>query len=825
MRRWLFFGILVVALAGFTPTTQAQSISIAVQAGYDSLFRENQWLPLYIQVSNDGPAVDGQLVVRPETSGNAVVNSYSVPINLAEGARKTAFLYITARSFATQIRVELMDMDGTVVAAQNAALRSIQPQDQLYAVFSSTTSGTVDMTAVHSGIYGAFQANWRIDNLPDRAVALNAIDMMLFSDVDTGSLSTSQKQALADWIAQGGHLVVTGGPNWQATAAGLVDLLPLRPENSATLDDLSPLAAWLRYPGSPLSGQTVVATGTLQPDAQVMVSAEDDMPLIARRSLGSGVVDYLAFDPNVQPVQRWGGLNDLWLTLATTIAPTPGWGSIYNWEQATNASNVMPGVNLLPDILPLCSFLAIYIALIGPLNYLVLNKLNRRELAWLTIPLFIIVFSALSWTIGANLRGSDVKISRLTVVKSWPDAERAHVEEMVGLLSPRRDQYSLAVFNDSFVRPVPRVGGQGSLLSGGAEASADVQQTDTFRAADFPVDASFIATFNAETFVEKPQISGQARLSYDGIEGQQVMRGSVRNDTDQILHNPVILARGTSLKLEKPIGPGEVITFDLTLPGEGLPAPAPLSYAPGGLIPLLPRSYVFRNTVAQSLADILQTSGSDYSFYSRGAGDTTEQQEVYRRRVFLSSFISDPYNVTSGRGHRAYLAAWTDQTPLDMELDGSAWTTLDTTLYLVQLAIEIEKPVGDVLVSADQFTWTVENGGAQNVAAPFSMTLDTGDEVAFRFTPLADSVLTQVRELLISLDRGVSITRTLPLQIWNWERDTWEDIEVSSGNLYAIRNPARYLGPQNAVQLRVIGDNVGTYSRIQDLSVEQRGQF
>lgn len=824
MPRWLFFGIILVALVVLAPTAQAQSVSIAVQAGYDSLFRENQWLPLYIQVSNDGPAVDGQLIVRPETSGNAVINSYSIPITLPEGARKTAFLYITARGFATQVRVELMNADGTVVSAQNAALRAIQPQDQLYAVFSSAAGGTVDLTGVHSGIYGAFQANWRIDNLPDRAVALNAVDMMLFTDVDTGSLSTTQKQALADWVAQGGHLVVTGGPNWQATAAGLADLLPLTPANSATLDGLDALAAWLRV-SNRLTGQTVISTGTLRPDARVLLRADDDTPLIARRLLGGGVVDYLAFDPNVQPTQRWGGLNDLWLTLAITPAPNPGWGSIYNWDQAAAASNVMPGVNLLPDILPLCGFLAIYIALIGPLNYLVLNKLNRRELAWLTIPLFIIVFSALSWTIGANLRGSDVTISRLTVVKTWPDAERAYVEEMLGLLSPRRDQYSLAVFDDSFLRPVPRVGGQGSLLAGNVEASADVQQTDAFRAADFPVDASFIATFNAETYIEKPEISGQARLSYTGTEGQQTLHGSVRNDTDQILQNPVILARGVSLKLEKPIGPGEVVPFDLTLAGEGLPAPTSLAYAPGGLIPLLPRSYVYRSSVPQTIADILQTSGNDYSFYSRGAGDTPQQQEAYRRRVFLSSFISDPYNVTSGRGNRAYLAAWADQSPLDLELDGSAWTTLDTTLYLIQLAVDIEQPAGEVLITSDQFTWTIENGGAQNVAAPFSMSLDSGDEVSFRFTPLPDAVLTQVRELIISLDRGVSISRNLPLQIWNWETASWEDIQVSSGNLFAIRNPARYLGPQNAVQLRVLGDNVGTYTRIQDLSVEQRGRF
>ena len=52
----------------------------------------------------------------------------------------------------------------------------------------------------------------------------------------------------------------------------------------------------------------------------------------------------------------------------------------------------------LPDVLPIIGFLLIYIALMGPLNYVILNRLNRREWAWVTIPLLIAVFSAPSLT-------------------------------------------------------------------------------------------------------------------------------------------------------------------------------------------------------------------------------------------------------------------------------------------------------------------------------------------------------------------------------------------------------------------------------------------
>lgn len=820
--RWLVLWVaILLSLAGAALPARAQGISIAVQAGFDGLFRENQWLPLYVQVGNDGRAVEGRLLVRPETSGSGISNTYSLPISLPEGARKTAFLYVSARSFATQVRVELVDADGVVLASQTAGLRSIESQDQLAVVISDAVAGTTDLTNARGG-YAVFQANWSVANLPDRAMALQPVSLMVFDDVDTGALSAGQRRALADWVAQGGHLLVTGGPNWQATAAGLNDLLPMNPQGSATINDLSPLAAWVRADDD-LTGATVIATGEVRPGARVLVGATA-VPLIVRRAMGAGMVDYLTFDPQTQPARGWDGLSDMWFALATSVNPNPGWlDGIYNWEQAINAANVMPGVNLLPDILPLCSFLALYIALIGPLNYLILNRLNRRELAWLTIPLFIILFSALSWVIGANLRGNEVTISQTALVQSWPDAENAQVEAMIGLLSPRRDQYSLAVFEDSFLRPVPRVGGQGSLLSGGVQAGADVQQTDFFRAANFPVDASFIAAFNARTFIPRPEINGQARLFYDGPDGQQVLRGSVRNDTDQTLHDPVILARGATLRLDAPLEPGDVAAFDLTLPGEGLPPPSRASYAPGSLTTLLTRASI-RTGISQTLNDILGTRFSEWSFYGR-AGGTPAEQEAYRRRLFLASFISDAYNLTTGRGSQAYLAAWAGSAPLTLELEGSPWTTLDTTLYLVQIAVEFETPAGEALVSADRFTWTALNTSGLAPLAPYSLTLEPGGEAIFRYTPLPDAVLRQVRELTVKLDRNTTISRNVPLQIWNWETDAWEDLQVGSGKAHTIRNPARYLGPQNAVQLRITADMIGGFPRLQDLSVEQRGRF
>jgi hypothetical protein len=822
--RWLAGCLLVVFLClPSLAVAQSPLITLSIEAGFDGRFRDNEWLPIIIAVRNDGDAVEGRLVVRPETSGAGIVNTYSAPVSLPEGADQTVTLYITARSFAQQVRVEMIDQNGAVIGSESANLRAMLPLDRLYVVVTESAVGSVDLTSAAAGGYDAFQTNWRVRDVPDQATALGAVDVMLFSDVDTSALSLEQRAAVADWVTSGGHLIVTGGPAWQATAAAFVDLLPLNPQNSTPIASLNPLAEWLRT-GGDLGAQTVIATGVLREAAQTLVEVEGT-PLLVRRSYGGGVVDYLAADPNTAPLRGWAGLGELWLTLQTTVGAQPGWNyGFNNWDFAAQSVEILPGFNLLPDVLPLCGFLGLYIALIGPLNYFVLARLNRREFAWITIPIFILVFSGLAWALGFNLRGTEATLSRLSLVQSWHDADRARVDGLIGMLSPRRGQYDLTLIDDGTLRPIPRLS-QTNLLSN-VQASVEISQTERFRADNFLVDASFIAGFNTGSLIEKPAISGTATLIYDGTIGQISARGSVTNDSDITLYNPVLLGRGFRLALDEPLAPGAVETFEISLTGEGAPTPA--LYAPNalasGISPYYSSYYYFPSS--PTVIDLLGQENT--AIY-----DTSDPvlQEDRRRRTFLASFIADfyanpNYNITvgTGRGDQLYLAGWTDSAPQTVELDGAVWNSDDTTLYLIELETTFAPGSGVVTIAADRFTWVVEDYTGLGEVAPINLTLQPGEIASFRYTPLPTAVLDEVTQLVIRMEQPSIAGTDLPIAFYNWEASDWEEVRIRGG-LRRISEPERFLGAENTVRVRVDADLIGGYIRFDRLVIEQRGRF
>ena len=191
--------LLPLLLAGFTPAYQQNAVplvSLSIEAGYEGLFRENAWFPLLIQVTNEGDSITGRLVVRPERAGDAFTNTFSNAVDLPTGSRKAVILYVTARSFATDVQVEFIDDNGFVDATEGATLRYVALEDQLHVVLTQSSVGSIDLTGVSAGGYRGFQANWRLDNLPDKAAALSAVDTLVFSDINTDSLTSAQRAAI-----------------------------------------------------------------------------------------------------------------------------------------------------------------------------------------------------------------------------------------------------------------------------------------------------------------------------------------------------------------------------------------------------------------------------------------------------------------------------------------------------------------------------------------------------------------------------------------------------------------------------------------------------
>ena len=823
--QWLWGLLATLLMAGglHAQDDLSSAITLTVDAGYAGHYRENYWLPVRVQVRNDGPDLNGTLTIRPETSGRVVSNTYSTPLDLPANSEKVAFLYIQARTSPPEIIVELLDSEGMRVEQTAAALLFTEVQDALHVIVQDAGRGTsVNTASLHTANHAAFDVVWTVDSVPDYAPSLKAVNTIWLDGVDTNAFNATQRTALREWVMSGGHLIMIGGPNAAAMAGGLTEILPFIPTGAVRVNDLSELADFALHPTEELAGETLIVSGEVTLEGRVLASSGDN-PLLIRRSVGGGTVDYLTVDPLLAPLINWTARADLWQQIVVSTPPRPFWTQqAVTLSSMATAMSILPGVDLLPPVGSMALFLLSYIILIGPINYWILNRLNRRGWAWVTIPLCIIAFTMLAWSVGFNLRGSNITLSRIQVVQAWPDQEAAQVDQYVSILAPRRAVYSLQPPANRLLRVLPTVSTGGLLTEALTQSTANIIQTNTFTAERFAVDGGIFANFGVAGMRPRPAITGTFTLNYQS-DGTQAWQGSIRNESDETIYDAVLLARGIVYTLNEPLAPGDLLTFNASdLPVDSstaLASPATLEL-PYGRLQILRENFQTRQFDQQSQRAILNEKPVNSL-----SGIALQQAE--RRKALINAYVFDQFGA-SARGNNVYLVGWSDAPGDDIELEGATFTPLDTTLYFIQLDSNIEPPIGqNVTIMPDQFTWfslerkEVSGEGLNN------MTLLPGTSVIMQYTPLPGAVLDQVDELVLYLDRGSGFGRQVGLSLWNWAHEEWDPLNDTNVQDYSVFSPQRYLGAQNTVRIRLsllVDVDYGS-AWIRRFSLMQRGQF
>lgn len=635
-------------------------VELTVNAGFDSILKQNQWLPLTVRAVNDGPDVVGTLRVATGAPATNDEILFTAPLSLPTQSDKRVPLLVYAPPFTNDLTVEFVDENGRVIqTATSQRLDVLAPEDLLYGVVTPEPGEFSFLERVTAGRDRAAVAFLALANLPETAVGWSALDVLVLNGVDTSQLTPGQREALQGWLDTGGQLVVTGGPDWQPTAAPLADLLPVTISGAATVDDLPQLATAVGVPFRD-PGPYVVTQSDLRAGEALLTT--DERPLLARRAQGQGAVYFLALDPRLAPLLDWDGSEQLWERVAQNVPLRPAWSQgIRNGYAATTAVSSIPTISL-PSVLQLVAFLLVYIAIIGPLNYFVLKRLGRRELAWVTIPVLVLLFSGLTYFIGFRIKGNAPVVNQMAVATGHVAGEQMRVQEVLGLFSPRRTAYTVTLPPDSAARPLP----DSFTAPGGASQAAVFARDTAVTIRDIRTDISDVATFIVDGYAATPALTGEAAVSESN--GRRQLDVVVQNNSGFVLED-VSIVYGNEVFALGDLAPNEQRSLS-----QALAAPS----AAGGPSPLFPARVVPGSPLLSNAEVVLGTP----DFYNDEVAFPRWQllQAIEDYGAAETAVAAPPDDVVT-------LVAWSDTPLLDVTLDRDAYESLTTTLFLLELPL------------------------------------------------------------------------------------------------------------------------------------------
>nr|MBA3336651.1 hypothetical protein [Chloroflexia bacterium] len=540
----------------------------------------------------------------------------------------------------------------------------------------------------------------------------------------TAELGPDAQAALDAWVRAGGHLIVATGERWQAALASIPGtLLPADVEGSAPSDDLAGLSV---VGGTAPEGEAIVAVTRprLDQGASVIAADSSGSPLLTRRLVGSGRVDLLAFDPAAPPFANWAEMPAFWSELAgsSPVTNMEGMPPDMNPRELESSPIVgaltqIPALDL-PSIKLLAGLLGIYILAVAPLNYFILKRLRRLSWSWVTTLGLVLLFAAASYGIGQAIRGNEVIINRITIVRDGGGADPATARTYVALFSPSKSNYQVRVGGERADQvllsamptssdpwsPLARLGGGGTVVQGGAAGVRDFG----------------VAQWASRFFMAEHQPASPPSVSADLRFEGDMLRGTVRNDAAAPLQDAYLFLGSQTFPLGN-LAPGQEIA--------------------------IAEKIDFSRRAGAEMGMPLSMLLLGFDGQGMWPGDSDKQFQT--RQMILDSV----FGYSGGQAVQlsgVNLVAWSQAPGLALEVEGRRATAHDTQLLLTHLPVhwgggEISIPAGllapTLVASEAESTYVTAtdiqlyNGWAEfEFTLPPGVTLKSVAEAALHFS-------------------------------------------------------------------------------------------
>lgn len=312
------------------------------------------------------------------------------------------------------------------------------------------------------------------ENAPTRPVGFaNLAAVVLGSGAER--LTDDTVQALKLYAMTGGTLAFVGGASAPVLRdARWQDVLPLKDFHTATVTNSNALASMGGYEVPTFS----MTTGSPVPGASFR--KEGPNVLTAERSYGLGKIVLTAFNPFEAPLSKWEGRRAAFTKVlrvtdqvrtnsflspyqegyesypsSVSIYSSSSYGGATTMGGGSSTQQEDPFSTSLPPTEKVFTLLGAYFIVVVPLNFLVLKRLKRGELAWFTAPLISLGFASAFFASAQGLYSAKMSTATQGVLIGQEGANEGMFIGKSQLFVPQGGSYDLKVAGIDSLGVVP----------------------------------------------------------------------------------------------------------------------------------------------------------------------------------------------------------------------------------------------------------------------------------------------------------------------------------------------------------------------------------
>lgn len=470
-------GLLVTLVATFAQANP-RDLDFDIKPLFEGKSEPRFISPYLVTAANRGPDARGAVIIRAQSF------SMRYPIELPRGTQKQFVVYPVREEYSMTPMQFLLDTDQGSLRYERQMTYS---ESGWLALGVSDVSGVISSFAQSDNYaISMTDAYARPGRMPDRAAGYAGCAVVVLGE-GAERMSDAECRALQGYVLLGGSVILMGGPSatllqderWQ-------NWLPIQPAKPVTID-----ATGIEVVGLKPAGKFTITPGQPTPGSAVM-HRYGSQPFVVKKSVGMGRVIYIAANLLEEPGRTWDGLAKFYTSFgfvqgANDSASFLGladrydsYGGYSTYPASYSTSPTAPTGSLdndpfqakMPPTGTILLILGIYFVLVVPVNLLVLRKMGKGELAWVTSPIISLAFAAIFFRFAAGLYSAE--LSNATD-GTWVVDEASVDGYFVGqsqIFFPRGGQYDLGL------EGVEYIGDRSSRYGEGGKLFNDLRAVD-----------------------------------------------------------------------------------------------------------------------------------------------------------------------------------------------------------------------------------------------------------------------------------------------------------------------------------------------------------
>lgn len=445
---------LVFMVYNFNPINalEEDKIKVKLSAGFDSTYKIGSTVPINIEIENNMKNINGEVQIEMETGSRPgmntnAINLYAQPISLPLNSTKKLLMNIPINTYITKIKVNVVEGKNNVFEKEMSISGGLSSDSVLIGILSDDYDSISYVNSVgmaNGTTLSAKNVKLAETNFPEDTDVLKMFNNIIINNFDTSKLSKNQYEALKKWVTSGGHLIIGTGPSYNKTLAVFKDDFVSGTIGNVTNISTKELGGLIAK-SNPGNNLQLSALDIKVKDSTPVIK-EGDFILVHKLEKSRGTVAVAAFDFGLNPIANWGQKGTFMEKLIG--ATLPSYYSLIDYQKGRPSVmmeylyGVSSAVRNIPELpMPkgknLIIIFIIYLIIAAPVNYIILKKLDKRELMWATVPIISIAFAGIMYAAGLSTRVTEPIVNIISMI-NMDSKGTASINSYGGVFTPTK---------------------------------------------------------------------------------------------------------------------------------------------------------------------------------------------------------------------------------------------------------------------------------------------------------------------------------------------------------------------------------------------------